>query len=84
MYNHTYIIYYEDLATPPTECPIVAQSNLRDGYNNRQGGDALELEWTAAQRHTNGWNLLAHMVLVHEIYVRTSYGSLDNIIAEHA
>ena len=21
MYNHTYIIYYEDLATPPTERP---------------------------------------------------------------
>ena len=53
MYNHTYIIYYEDLATPPTERPSLTQSSLRCGYNNRTV-DALELEWTG-NAETHKW-----------------------------
>jgi hypothetical protein len=54
MYNHTHIIYYEDLATPPTECPIVTQSSLRYGYNNAPKEYAIVLEWTGNAK-THKW-----------------------------
>ena len=66
MYNHTYIIYYEDLATPPTERPSFGTEQPTMRLRQPTEDALLELEWTG--NATIGWNLFAHIVLVHGRY----------------